>query len=62
MPAVDATKFVSNTLMWNHGTVEKGYQDSGWVWQGKLYPCLYTNDPNGLDKKIGKRLLELGAT
>lgn len=46
-------------VMWNHGTKEKDYKDSGWVYKGKLYPCQYTNDPNGEDKIIGRRLVEL---
>lgn len=50
---------VSNTLLWCHGTFENNWQDSGWVWQGRFYPCKLTNDPNGEDRILGRKLLKL---
>lgn len=52
---------ISNTMMWHHGTVEKNWKDSGWVWRGKFYPCEYSDDENGKDKEIGRLLISLGA-
>jgi hypothetical protein len=45
-------------VMWCHGTLEKNWKDSGWVYKGVFYPCEYTDDPNGQDKVIGRSLCE----
>lgn len=51
----------SKLLMWYHGTVEKNWKDSGWIWRNKFYPCEYSDDKDGKDKQIGRLLISLGA-
>ena len=54
-------KDIGNILMWCHGTAANNWKDSGWLWRNQFYPCEYSDDPNGEDKVIGRKLLDLGA-
>jgi len=47
-----------NMAIWHHGTEEKQWKDSGWVFNGKFYPVEYSDDPNGPDKVLGRELIE----
>jgi hypothetical protein len=48
-------------VLWHHGTKDNNWKDSGWVYDGKLYPCEYSSifcSFKGLDKIIGAFLLK----
>lgn len=41
--------------MWHHGTKEQNWADSGWLYGGEFYPCLYgTKESNEIRCKLMK--------